>query len=210
MSYLYNGKMKVIGVTGPSGSGKSTVSEILSKNENVEIIDADEVVRQLSKPGNDYLKAIKNTFGQEVFLDDGNLNRKVLADKIYNDENSKKRLNDLTFKYVVDEILLRLKENSDKNINISVIDVPLLFEAGLDKYCDFIISVIADEELKIKRICKRDNVDIQTAKSRLNIQHENNFYIEKSDFVINNSENFDLENEVKNIFEKITLKINLK
>ncbi len=193
--------MKIIGITGTSGSGKTTLSQILNKREDVELIDADKVVREMSEPGAEYLEAIKNTFGEEVFLDDGNLNRKSLANKIYNDGQALESLNRLTFKYVVTEILNRIRNINEKNIKYIVIDAPLLFEAGLDKHCNIVVALIADYNLKIKRICMRDNIDEKTAESRLNIQHEDSFYTEKADYVIKNNENCDLEKEINKILE---------
>lgn len=193
--------MRIVGITGTSGSGKTTLSQILNKRDDVKVIDADKVVREMSVPGTEYMSSIKNTFGEKVFLEDGNLNRKALAQKIYNDEVSLQKLNKLTFKYVVEEILNRIQNINGNNIKYAVIDAPLLFEAGLEKHCDIVIALIADYNLKIKRICQRDNIDEETAKSRLNIQHEDKFYIEKSDYVIINNENCNLENEIKKILE---------
>ncbi len=195
--------MKIIGITGTSGSGKTTLSKILDEREDVKVMDADKIVKEMSIPGTEYLMAIKNTFGEEVFLENDNLNRKALADKIYNDNSSREKLNNLTFNYVVKEILDRIKNINDPKIKIVIIDAPLLFESGIQKYCDFVISLIADEDLKIERICKRDNIDKKTAKSRLNIQNEDEFYIKRSDFVIHNRKNCDLKTEVEKIFEKI-------
>lgn len=191
--------MKIIGITGSSGAGKTTVSKILNERENVKVIDADKVVKEMSIPGAEYLNAIKETFGEEVLLADGNLNRKLLANKIYNDNNSREKLNNLTFKYVVDEILKRIKNIDDEKIQIVIIDAPLLFESGLEKYCDSVVALIADKKLKIKRICQRDNIDEKTAESRLNIQHEDSYYTERSDFVIVNKENCDLKAEIDKI-----------
>lgn len=157
--------------------------------------------------GTKYFDAIKNSFGQEIFLKDGNLNRKALANKIYNDKISQETLNKLTFKYVVDEILFRIKNISDPKIKLAVLDAPLLFESRLDKHCDFVLSVIADEEEKINRICSRDNISRETAQSRLKIQHNNSYYIEKSDFVINNSENSNLISQIRESLKKMALKI---
>ena len=193
--------MKVVGVTGTSGSGKTTLSKILNENENVKVIDADKVVREMSVPGTKYLEAIKKEFGQEIFLEDGNLNRKLLGNKIYNDNNSREKLNKLTFKYVVTEILNRIENITDRNIVI--IDAPLLFEAELDKCCNYVIVLVADKELKIERICKRDNIDRKTAESRLKIQHEDSYYTEKADFIIENNRNCDLKSEVENILKQI-------
>lgn len=195
--------MKIIGITGSSGSGKTTLSKILNEREDVEVIDADKVVRQMSVPGTEYLNAIEKTFGREVILEDGNLNRKLLADKIYSDEFARQNLNNLTFKYVVNEILERISKIKNENIKIVVIDAPLLFESGLEKCCNIVVSLIADEKLKIKRICKRDNIDEETAKKRLNIQHDNDYYINKSDFVIHNKENCNLKLEIDNLLKKI-------
>ena len=195
--------MKIIGVTGSSGSGKTTLSQILNERDDVKIIDADKVVRELSIPGTEYLNSIKETFGQEVFLEDGNLNRKMLAQKIYNDNASREKLNNLTFNYVVKEIITRIKNIKDENIKFAIIDAPILFESNLDKCCDFVIALIADFELKVRRICKRDNIDEETAKSRLSIQNNDSYYTEKADFVIQNSENSDLKTEIEKIFEKI-------
>ena len=195
--------MKIIGITGSSGSGKTTLSKILNEREDVKVIDADEVVKEMSIPGTKYLEAIKETFGQEVFLEDGRLNRKRLAQKIYNDNESREKLNKLTFNYVVKEIITRTKSITDKNIKFAIIDAPLLFESKLDNCCDYVIALIADFDLKVRRICKRDNIDEETAKSRLNIQNEDSYYTEKANFVIKNSENCDLKSEIEKIFKEI-------
>lgn len=195
--------MKVIGVTGSSGSGKTTLSKILNERDDVKVIDADKVVKEMSVPGTEYLNSIKETFGQEAFLEDGNLNRKALARKIYNDNTSRENLNKLTFNYVVKEIILRIQNIKNEEIKFAIIDAPLLFESELDKCCDYVIALVADEELKIRRICKRDEIDEETAKSRLNIQNEDSYYIEKSDFVIQNRENCDLKSEIEKIFKEI-------
>lgn len=194
--------MKIIGITGSSGAGKTTLSGILNKRENVEVIDADKVAKQMAVPGNEYLQEIEKTFGKSVLFEDGNLNRKALAGKIYNDDEARNLLNELTFKYVANEILERIKKINNSKIEIVIIDAPLLFEAKLEKSCDFVVSLIADEELKIKRICKRDNIDEITAKKRLKIQHDNDYYIKKSDYVIYNSEDCNLEKEIEKILKK--------
>lgn len=194
--------MKIIGITGSSGAGKTTLSKMLNEREDVIVIDADKVVRQMSVPGTKYLNSIKDTFGNEILLENGYLNRKELANKIYNDNNAREKLNALTFKYVVDEILQRIKNIKDEKIQIVVIDAPLLLEAGLEKCCDSVVALIADKELKIKRICQRDNIDKKTAESRLNIQQDDSYYTERADYVIVNKENYDLKAEIDKIFGK--------
>ena len=88
--------MKIIGITGSSGSGKRTLSQLLDEKNEVKLIDADKVVKEMSIPGTEYLNSIKKTFGEEFFLEDGNLNRKLLGNKIYNDKIAREKLNKLT------------------------------------------------------------------------------------------------------------------
>ena len=197
--------MNIIGITGSSGSGKTTLSKILNEREDVKVIDADKIVKEMSVPGTEYLNAIKDKFGTEVFFEDGNLNRKALASKIYSENSAREELNKLTFKYVVDEMLLRIKQITlnETNIKIVVIDAPLLLEAGLDKVCDYVVALVADKELKIRRICLRDNIDEKTAESRLNIQNDDIFYTQKADFVITNSKDCDLKTEIEKVLKEI-------
>lgn len=188
--------MKIIGITGSSGSGKTTLSQILNERKDVKLIDADKVVKEMSIPGTEYLKEIEKSFGKEILLEDGNLNRKLLGKKIYNEKEALEKLNKLTFKYVVNEILNRIKKSKEEQIQFLIIDAPLLFEAGLEKNCDYVVVLVAKEELKIQRICERDNIDEQTARSRLRIQHQDSYYTEKADYIIENNENCNLKNEI--------------
>ena len=194
--------MKVIGITGSSGSGKTTVSKLLEKNHQAKIIDADIIVKEMSVPGTEYIKKIEEIFGKTILFEDGSLNKKLLAEKIYSNKDELESLNRITFKYIVDEMKKRV-EIFKNTIDLIVIDAPLLIESGLDKLCDYIISIIADEDIKIKRICKRDNLSLDTARKRLNIQKEDKYYIENSDFVISNNENCDLEKEIEKIMQKL-------
>lgn len=190
--------MKIIGITGSSGSGKTTISEILKNKYNAHIIDADEIAKKLSKKGTMYLSAIVKSFGNEIVTKEGELKRKELANLIYEDDEKRNRLNELTFLYVVEEIKANI--NKLKGKDLIVIDAPLLFEGKLDQVCDFVIGVIANEEDKIRRICERDNIDEEIAKKRLSIQMSNEFIKENADYVIVNDASItDLEAEIRKI-----------
>ena len=129
--------MKILGITGSSGAGKSTFSKFLSEKQEFRVIDADKVSKELAVPGNEYLDSIKNTFGEDILLDDGNLNRKLLASKIYNNEEEREKLNSLTVKYILKEIYNRMKKIVDPKVKYIAVDAPLLFETGFDKLCSF-------------------------------------------------------------------------
>ena len=191
----------IIGITGNWGAEKSEISKILAKQINGKVINADEEVKELSENGNGYYAKIVELFGISI-VENNKLKKQQIAKIIYNDEEKRKELNKLTYKYVVDEIKKRANNTKYKNI---IIDAPLLFESGLDKICNFTIGVIADINKKIRRICRRDNIEPETARERLNIQKEDEFYIQKSDYIIENNEKIDAIN-----WEEICTKIGKK
>ena len=173
----------IIGITGNSGTGKSEISKLLAEKIDAKIINADEVVKELSEKGNEYYEKIVKLFGSSI-LNNNKLNKPQMAKIIYNNKEKREKLNKLTYKYVVEEIKKRAKNSEYKNL---IIDAPLLFESGLKKICNITIGVIANIDNKIQRICKRDNIDEETALARLKIQQEDRFYIQKSDYIIKNN-----------------------
>ncbi len=190
--------MKIIGVTGSSGAGKTTICAILEKEYLAHIIDADEVAKRLTKKGTIYLNSIVEYFGIDILDSMGELKRKELANIIYENDEKRKALNNLTFTYVVKEIKQNINDLQDKEL--IVIDAPLLYESNLDKICDIVIGVIAKEEDKIDRICKRDNISIEIAKKRLNIQLKDDYIKDKADYIIVNNGNLEeLEKDIKKI-----------
>lgn len=197
--------MKVIGITGPSGSGKTTLSSIFKNTYNAIIIDADAVAKKLSNDTTtEYYKEIVKLFGKESLQENQQLNRKKIASIIYTNKEKKEALDKLTFKYVVSDINKQIEKNKKENCKYLGIDVPLLYEAKMEKICNIVIAVVAEDKEKITRICKRDNVSEETAKKRLEIQNNNEFFTSKADFVIHNNGSIE---KLKNSFEEIIKQI---
>lgn len=194
--------MKIIGVTGNSGAGKTSVCSILKEKYHISIIDADEVARELSKKGSPYLQAITDDFGEEIIDEKGELKRRELAKLIYEQEEKRNTLNRLTFLYVVEEIKKRITELSSKKT--VAIDAALLLESGLDKICDTTIGLVAIEEDKVERICKRDGISKEMARKRLAIQMPEEELKKRVNYVIiNDGSELTLEKEVEKIISKI-------
>lgn len=176
--------MKIIGITGSSGSGKSTVANILSKQLKAALINADDIAKQMQKTGSEYFNNIVNLFGTEIIKENGSLNRKKIAEIIFQDKNQRDKLDNLTYKYVVKEIENQIKISKAQTI---IIDAPLLIESKLNKICNIIIAVISRQEEQIKRICARDNIEENVAKLRIKAQKNNEFYQKNADYIIENN-----------------------
>ncbi len=194
--------MKIIGITGNSGSGKSTVSKMISENYNAKIIDADRIAKETTKNNGEYLQAIRQAFGEDV-IKNNELDRKKLADIVFSNKKEKEKLDSLTFGYIVKEIKNELEANQRLDYKYIILDVPLLFESRLDELCDYTIGVIAPKTEKIKRICKRDNLSEEKALQRLNNQENDEFYIKKCDFIIENVDNEKTAKRVNEIILKL-------
>ncbi len=197
-------KALVVGLTGPMGSGKSAVASIFLEN-GYALIDADKVAREVVEKGSPVLEELSKTFGDDVINFDGTLNRKLLGQKAFRSADGTKRLNAITHPAIVSLVERRIEEYSNGGYEKIVYDAPLLFESGTDKLCDKIVSVIASKELRIARVKNRDNMTENDIESRMNAQHDDSFYIEKSDFVIKNDS--DLETLFENtlaVLEKLS------
>ena len=104
----------VIGITGSSGAGKSTVCEILQNKYNAKIISADKVSKELSQKGTAYLAEIVEKFGHDILLENGELNRKKLANIIYSNKEKRELLNNCTLKYISSEIKNQIEKYKNR------------------------------------------------------------------------------------------------
>ena len=195
--------MRIIGITGNSGSGKSTVSKMISENYEAKIIDADKIAKEMTMNNGEYLQAIKQTFGEDV-IKDNTLDRKKLADIVFSNKTEKEKLDSLTFEYVVRRIKEEIKKAQIKSdLKYIVLDVPLLFESKINDVCNYTIGVTAPKIEKIKRICKSDKLSEEKALQRLNSQPDDEFFIQKCDFIIENINNEKTEAKVNEIMLKL-------
>ena len=176
----------IIGLTGQTGAGKSTVSQIL-RDQGAAIVDADQVARQVVGCGSGCLAEIALEFGIGVLQADGTLNRRKLGDIVFHDKQKLRRLNQITFPYITREIQETIDRHKREGTQWIILDAPSLFESGSNKMCDKVISVIASPELRRNRIMIRDNITEEQADSRIASQHEDEFYTQQSDYVLENS-----------------------
>ncbi len=189
-----NGVM-VVGLTGQTGAGKSTVSKIFASN-GFSIIDADQVARKVVEKGTKCLDEIADFYGSCVINDDGTLNRKALAGIVFSDKAKLETLNTITYPYITGEILRQIRVHSMKGEKLILLDAPTLFESRSDDFCEIIISVLADADLREKRIISRDGLTQDQARRRMNSQLDEEFFRSHSDYIIHNNGNIDTVNGI--------------
>ena len=193
---IINADAYVIGLTGPTGAGKSTVARVFEKN-GYHIVDADKIARKAVEKGSPLLKRIAKAFGEDVINSDGCLNRKLLAKRAFETREKTEILNSITHPYIYEKALLEIEEYSNKGCDKFILDAPVLFESGGEKYCKKTVAVISSLEKRIERIIKRDNLTHNEAMRRINAQHSGDYYTDRADLVLyNNGEQRELENEI--------------
>lgn len=172
----------IIGLTGGIGCGKSTVSAFFAELQ-ITAIDADIIARQVVMKGQPALQKIAVHFGSDI-LTDGELNRALLRDIIFQDDNQKKWLNDLLHPLIRNEIIKRLAKASGPYV---LLEAPLLFENNLDALTDYDLVIDIEPQLQIARASARDGVSATRIKAIINSQIERQQRLQKADFVVNNN-----------------------
>ena len=179
--------MLVIGLTGPTGAGKGCVADLFAAF-GLPVLNADRIYPPRLIPPSPCLDELADHFGKEVLTEAGTLNRQALAAIVFSNAEELTTLNTITHHYVMAEIRKRLEQLRKDEAIAAVIDAPQLFEAGADRDCNVIVSVLADPALRIDRIMRRDAIDADTAIKRISAQKSDAFFRAHSDYVIENNE----------------------
>lgn len=176
----------IIGLTGGIASGKSTVSSLL-KEKGFTVIDADVAARIVVQPGEEAYKKIVETFGKDILLENGDINRPKLGDLVFRNEQKRLQLNAIVHPAVRKQMLLE-KEQAIRNGKKTIfLDIPLLFESGLTWMVDKTIVVYVDENIQLQRLMKRNGLDKEAAEIRISAQMPLEEKASKADAVINNN-----------------------
>lgn len=180
--------MLVIGLTGPSGSGKGVVAELFAKF-GLPVINADDIYHQLLIPPSPCLEELVHRFGTSILTGAGTLNRRALGDLVFSDPLALSDLNAITHRYVMDDVRRKMDALRRADIRAAVFDAPQLFEAGANRACSVVVSVLADKRLRLERIMRRDGIDADAAWRRMAAQKSDDFFRTHSDYIIQNEGN---------------------
>lgn len=197
---------KVIGLTGGIATGKSTVAELL-KAHGFKIVDADIASRKAVEKGSEGLKNVVAEFGEEALTEEGEMNREYIGQQIFYDDLKREKLN-----AIIHPIVREIMENEKKQYLAQghdvVMDIPLLFENGLEKTVDEVWLVYTSPSIQIDRLMERNQFSIEDAKARIYSQISIDKKSRMADVVI---DNFGTKLELKqNLEQALTEKGYLK
>lgn len=191
-----------IGITGGPGSGKSTVAGVF-KRRGIVFTDLDYLSRVVVEPGQPAFKKILDYFGQSILDKSGFLDRSVLRKRLILNLDDKKVLESI----IHPEVFRLLEKESEKNESLGEkffgVEAPLLFEAKMDNFFDYIITVYASYKVQVERVMSRDEVTREGAEGLVNSQLSLDEKASMSDFVIYNNGGVDgLEGQVDEFMKR--------
>ena len=187
----------IYGLTGGIGAGKTAVANML-KDRGFRVLNSDDISREVTRKDGPLLRLLVKDFGIEIIQEDGELNRRKLAEIAFADKDKTRRLNEL----VQTAILVRAIEKVSRlrflhKDDVIFFEVPLLFEAGWDNFVNKIWLVTAPTEERMSRVMERDGLTQDEIKARMKLQMTEEEKIKRSDVIINNTGDLeDLERQV--------------
>lgn len=191
-----------IGLTGLTGAGKSTAAGLFAQR-GFGIVDADAAARRVTEKGSPSLIALASRFGEDILFPDGTLDRAKLASRAFSSRENEQVLNNITHPYILKIMLSEMRGFIDRGISV-ILDAPLLFESGLDKICDFTVTVVCPESIRLQRLMKRDGIDERAVRERMNAQNKEDYHTSRSNFIIVNDGKEDISAQVDRIISEVT------
>lgn len=184
----------LIGLTGQSGAGKGYVAQKLA-DKGFHIIDCDEVVKRIYDSNPALCSQLADAFGPSV-IKNNTVDKKKLGSIVFRDKEKLEKLNAIVHPQV-------MKACKALAVFPAVLDAAQLFEAGAQTDCYKVIAVTAPKDLRLKRITERDHITQEQAMMRINAQLSEQYYIDNSDYIIDNNDNQDIDKQIENILEVI-------
>jgi len=191
-----------IALTGGIGCGKSTVCNLFNQQHHVPIIDTDIIAREIVEPGTTTLAEISNYFGRSVILKNGSLNRKALAEKVFNNENDRHHLESILHPEIRRVIQKKIEKIDSSYV---IIAIPLLIETNQQSDFERVLVIDCNEQQQIERTLKRDQRNLDEIKSIIKSQVSRETRLEIADDIIDNSHSTNsLKEQVKALHIKYT------
>jgi dephospho-CoA kinase len=186
-----------IGLTGGIATGKSTVSRLLTER-GAALVDLDRIAREVVEPGQAPLRQIVQRFGQAVLNEDGTLNRSKLGAIVFSNEAERKALEAITHPAIRASMREQMEAlQRERPDRLVVVDVPLLYESGLQPFFERVMVVYAPRAVQLERLMKRNALSEEEAMQRINAQMDIEEKRRLADIVIDNGSS--LEHTVEQV-----------
>ncbi len=198
--------MYTVGLTGGIGSGKTVVSKVL-ENLGIAVYNSDTEAKLLMNNDSDIINKLKMIFGYDIYDNENKLNRKKLADLIFNNKDKLNTVNSIVHP-AVKKHFKNWCEKQDSPYLIK--ETAILFESGIYNDVDKIITVTAPLSLRIERLIKRDNATKEEIMNRINNQSDDSLKINNSDYVINNVNKELITPQILSIHQNLLKTFNIK
>ncbi|WP_295117332.1 dephospho-CoA kinase [uncultured Chitinophaga sp.] len=191
--------MMIIGLTGGIGSGKTTVARIFELL-GIPVYYADDRAKVLMTQDEALVASIKEAFGEKAYLENGELDRKYIANIVFNDPEKLQLLNSFVHPATIRDSLAWAKEQQTPYV---LREAALMFETEAFHHVDKVICVYAQQALRIQRVMKRDNVTRNEVLARMHKQIDETIKMKLSDFVIFNNEQQSVIGQVMQLHPKL-------
>lgn len=196
-------KTLIIGLTGGMGSGKSEAARHLV-SLGATHVDADAISRSLTAPGGEALGPIREVFGDSVFFADGTLDRRALGSVVFADTAARHALEGIIHPRVQRIALEMADAAREAEEDAVLMDVPLLFETGMDALCDVTWVIAADIEERIRRVMSRDGLSREEAEARFASQMSDAERAARATRVISNDQSLEkFRSELTGIYNQL-------
>lgn len=190
-----------VGLTGGIATGKSTVARMFAAR-GAAVLDADELVRELQYPGMSVYDAIVEAFGTAILKEDGTIDRKSLGEMVFRDAKLRKRLEAIVHPALISAVEQRVVELRTQEVPICVVELPLLIEAESEGRFDWVVVVVASEDLQVARLMADRGLTREEALARIRSQMPLQEKVKQAHFVIENSgDRWQTERRVQEIYD---------
>lgn len=184
--------MKFIGITGGIGAGKSRVLEFIGRHYKCEIYLADEVAHTVKLPGTECFQALTELLGEDILDADGQIDKAVMADKIFKEARLLKKVNDIIHPAVKKFLLQKYEAaKNEGSVELFFVEAALLIEDGYGQLVDEMWYIHAEESVRRQRLADSRSYSDEKISRIMGQQLTDEVFRKESDFIIDNSGSFE-------------------
>lgn len=193
-----------MGLTGGIATGKSHAARVFSRL-GAHVVDCDEIAREVVQQGKPAYHEIVKTFGREILREDGEIDRKKLADIIFHDAEARQKLNGIVHPHIFDEEARRVITIKEKyDAGIIVVDAALMIETGIHDRFDKLVVVHCHPKIQLERIMYRDSLSEEEAGSRIQAQLPLDEKVKMAHYTVDTSGTYrETRLQIRKIFQEL-------